>query len=445
MKKLMTMKNILIAIAFTVLLLLIKDNLYLVWGLFTKLIDILKPFMIGFLIAYILNFPYKFFYSKAFGKMGKKRKIFEKLKKPLAILCTYTVVIACVVLLISIVVPQIANNVSSLAETLPAYFEAFTNKLDISMQQINDMFKSNAELNKSIQDLSAKVLSFFSMDNLLKVFGFAGETALVLWNMISNTSTGVYNFVMGLVISVYFLASKEHLCRQIKRLAVAFIPMKYLPKVYEIVDIADTKCGRYLVGDIIDSVLVGLLTFIVMAIFQIPYAPLIAVIVGVTNIIPVFGPFIGAIPSAFILLLIDPWDMIWFIIIIVVIQQLDGNVLKPMIIGSQIGLSSFWVLFSVIIGGALFGVPGLILGTPIYAVIYSLIGKKVRNSINDKGRLAREALDFEVLNYTKIAEEQKKIREEKDAIQREKLKKLIGFNKSEDEEAEKVDEKNEDK
>ena len=204
-------------------------------------------------------------------------------------------------------------------------------------------------------------------------------------------------------------------------------------KIYEIIDITDTKCGRFLVGDIIDSAFIGMLTFIVMSIFRLPYAPLIAVLIGVTNIIPFFGPFIGAIPSAFILFLIEPWDMIIFVIIIFIIQQLDGNLFKPKIIGSQVGLSSFWVLFSVIVGGALFGVVGLILGTPIYAVIYSLVGKKVRNNINDKGKIAQEALDFEVLNYAKIAQEQKKIREEKENEQKEKLKKLIGLVKEDDE------------
>lgn len=207
-----------------------------------------------------------------------------------------------------------------------------------------------------------------------------------------------------------------------------------MPKIYEIVDIADTKCGRFLVGDIIDAGFLGILTFITMSIFQLPYAPLISVLVGVTNVIPFFGPFIGAIPSAFILFLIDPWDMICFIIIIVIIQQLDGNLFKPKIIGSQVGLSSFWVLFSVIVGGALFGIVGLILGTPIYAVIYALVSKKVKNNIENKGKIAQEALEFEVLNYAKIAEEQKKIREEKEIIQREKLKKFIGFNKSNEEE-----------
>lgn len=442
MKKLMSMKTILIAIAFTVFLLLIKDNLGLIWGLLSKIVDILKPFMIGFLFAYILNFPYKFFYSKAFGKMGKKRNYLTKLRKPLSLICTYASVLAIIVLLIAIVVPQIANNISSLVESLPMYFQTFADNIDVNVQKFNTIFASNADLNNIIQDLSARVLSFFSVDNVIKLVGFAGETTQVLWKMLSSTSTGVYNFIMGIIISVYFLAAKESLCRQVKRIAVAFLPIKWLPKIYEIVDITDTKCGRFLVGDIIDSAIIGVLTFITMAIFQMPYATLIAVLVGVTNIIPFFGPFIGAVPSAFILLLIDPWDMIIFIIIIFVLQQLDGNVIKPKVIGSQVGLSSFWVLFSVIVGGALFGVPGLILGTPIYAVIYSLVGKKVRNNIKDKGKIAQEALDFEVLNYAKIAEEQKRIREEKENSQREKLKKFIGLNKSDDEDSDNPDDKN---
>lgn len=189
----------------------------------------------------------------------------------------------------------------------------------------------------------------------------------------------------------------------------------------------------FLVGDIIDAAFLGVLTFITMSICQLPYAPLIAVLIGVTNIIPFFGPFIGAIPSAFILLLIDPIYMIIFVIIIVIIQQLDGNLFKPKIIGSQVGLSSFWVLFSVIVGGGMFGVLGLILGTPIYAVIYALVGKRVKNKIDSKGRIAQEALDFEVLNYTKIAAEQKKLREEKEMQQREKFMKFINRNKTNDE------------
>ena len=255
-----------------------------------------------------------------------------------------------------------------------------------------------------------------------------------LQSFFSNAATGIYNSLMGIIISIYFLIYKEQLCRQVKKLAVAFIPIKYLPKVYEIVDITDTKCGRFLVGDILDAALLGVIFFVVLTVFNFPYAPLIAVLCGVANIIPFFGPFIGAIPSAFILFLIDPWLAVWFLVIVFVIQQIDGNILKPKIIGNQVGLSSFWVLFSVIVGGALFGILGFILGTPIYAVFYSLIAKKARNKIEEKGKIAQEALDFKVLNYTEIAEEQRKLRAEKEQEQKRRLQKLIhlGFDEDDD-------------
>ncbi len=423
MKKLLSLKNILICIAFTVFLLLVKDNMQIVWSILNTIAGILTPFAIGFLFAYILNFPYKFFYGKVFGKMGTKRKIFLNFKKPLAILCTYTIVLAIFIVLIAIVVPQLAVNLMSLVDNLPVYFDVLKNNVSGVIDWSNDKFNIAIDAEKAINNVLSTITSFLSVENVTKLF-----------EMIMSTAGGIYNFIMGVVISVYFLAAKETLCYQVKKLAVGFLPIRYLPKIYEIVDIADTKCGRFLVGDIIDAGFLGILTFITMSIFQLPYAPLISVLIGVTNVIPFFGPFIGAIPSAFILFLIDPWDMICFIIIIVIIQQLDGNLFKPKIIGSQVGLSSFWVLFSVIVGGALFGIVGLILGTPIYAVIYALVSKKVKNNIENKGKIAQEALEFEVLNYAKIAEEQKKIREEKEIIQREKLKKFIGFNKSNEEE-----------
>jgi predicted PurR-regulated permease PerM len=347
-------------------------------------------------------------------------------------------VIAILVFLISIIVPQIFDNITNLVTGMPEYFKTFTDNLNLVVSWLNSTFNAGIDIDNTINEILANITSYFSMENIVKILGLAGDTTSVVFSFVADTVGGVYNFAMGAIISVYFLSAKDTLCYQIKKLAVAFIPIKYLPKIYEIVDVTDTKCGRFLIGDILDAALVGLLHFIVLAIFQIPYAPLIAVMVGITNIIPFFGPFIGSFLSCFILLLVNPWDLIWFLIINIIIQQLDGNLFKPKIIGGQVGLSSFWVLFSVLVGGALFGFMGLILGTPIYAVIYTLVGKRVRNSINDKGKIAQEALDFEVLNYTKIAEEQKRIREEKENQQREKLRKLMHLDKFE--KSENVDE-----
>lgn len=162
------------------------------------------------------------------------------------------------------------------------------------------------------------------------------------------------------------------------------MPKRVLNKAIEIVNVSNNMCGRFLIGKLVDSIIIGILCFIGMSIFRFEYAPLISVIVGFTNIIPVFGPFIGAIPSAFLLLLIDPIQCLWFVVFIIVLQQLDGNVIGPKILGNQIGVSGFWIMFSVLVGGGLFGVSGMVLGVPVFAVIYDLLGKNVKTRLKYK-------------------------------------------------------------
>ncbi len=447
MKKLLTLKNVLIAIAFTVLLLLVKDNMDVVWGILGNILSILSPFFLGFMIAYILNFPYKFFYGKAFKKMGSKHKIWLNLKKPLSVICTYIIFFAVIAALIGIVVPQIAANLSTLYENMPKYMQTGYNYIDQLFKFLNTHLHTNFSLDATVTELQTRLTKFLMSLDFTTTADATKNVLGIVGNILTNTASGLYNFLMAIIISIYFLASKDQLCRLVKRLAVAFIPMKFLPRVYEIVDVTDTKCGRFLVGDILDAGLIGILTYIVMSIFHLPYAPMIAVLVGVTNIIPFFGPFLGGIPSALILFLVDPIYAFWFVVILIVIQQLDGNIFKPKIIGNQLGISSFWVLFSVIVGGALFGLPGFILGTPIYAAIYTLIGKRVRNRIDEKGKIAQEALDFDVLHYTEIAAEQKKLRAEKEQEQMDKLKKRLHLDKflnRESDDEEDADNKSED-
>lgn len=434
MKKFLTLRNALICIAFAVLLLLVKDNMKTVWDILCTFASVLTPFILGFLFAYILNYPYKFFHTKVFGRIGSKNPRLKGTGKALSIVCTYAIVLAIVVVLIWIVVPQIIDNISTLAESMPAYFDSLMNYINQLIAWINDTFHVGIDEDNILSTVAQQIFNFLTSK---EATNFASEASNYLLDMVAGTAKGVYNFIMAIIISVYFLAAKEQLCRQVKKLAVAFIPIKFLPRIYEIVDITDTKCGRFLVGDIIDAAVIGILHFIVLAVLQVPYAPLIAVLVGVTNIIPFFGPFIGSIPSCFILLLVNPWEMVKFLIVNIILQQIDGNLIKPKIIGGQVGLSGFWVLFSVLVGNSLFGIAGLILGTPIYAVIYYLIQKQTRIKIEEKGKIAQEALDFEVLNYAKIAEEQKRLREEKETIQREKIRKLIHldvFDKSSDDE-----------
>ena len=301
-KNLTSLKNVLLVTAFAVFLIFFFINISWFWGVLKTIINILTPFLIGFLIAYILNFPYKFFCTKVFGKMGTKHKSLEKLRKPISLIITYTLMIAIFVALIMILIPQIINSLSKLANDSPKYIksvEATVQEYSAKLSEMNIPFLQNINQDDVISGVSNFLTGSQDVTNgvLNWLKGFIADFAM-----------GVYNFLMGFMISIYFLIFKEQLCRQIKKLAVAFVPIKYLPKLYEIVDITDTKCGRFLVGDIIDAAVIGVLFFITLSIFQFPYAALIAVICGVTNIIPFFGPFIGAIPSGFILLLIDPAD-----------------------------------------------------------------------------------------------------------------------------------------
>ena len=396
-----------ICIAVAILLLFVKDNIKVVWDFICLFATALTPIIYGFVIAYIINFPYKFFREKVFTKIGKKHKMWQKIASPFSLVFTYLFVAGIIALLIGFILPELIASITNLTNSLPSYFHQFQTNVNMFIDWIKN--STGLELNgiSSFEDLMSTMLKSFTGDDIP---GFTQKVVDSLSPLAMGTLTTLYNWLMGIILSIYMITSKKRLCYQIKKITVAFIPIKWLPKIYEVVDVTDNKCGRFIVGKILDSTIIGVLCFVVMSIFSLEYALLISILVAICNIIPFFGPFISAIPSAFLLLMIDPLQSLIFIIIIVILQQIDGNIIGPKIVGDKVGLIGFWSLFSVIIGGALFGFPGLILGTPVFAAIYTLLGKTVKNKIEEKGNIAQQALDFEVLKYTEIASEQKKIR-----------------------------------
>ncbi|MBR1731373.1 MAG: AI-2E family transporter, partial [Ruminococcus sp.] len=340
--------------------------------------------------AYIMNFPYRFFHNKVFGNI--KAKWFQKINKGLSLFISYVIVLGVISLLISILIPSLSENLSNLVKNIPTYIKSFSNYTSDLLNWLREHFGLGVSifdnLNKFIIE---KVTEFANMDNVGKVF-----------SALSGTISVFYNWIMALVLSIYMLTNKDFLTNQLKRLGAAFLPTKWMPTIYEIINVSDEKCGKFLVGKILDSAIVGVMCFISMMIFNLPYAPLISVIIAICNIIPFFGPFIGAIPSAFLLLLVSPWDCLIFIIMIFVIQQIDGNLINPKIVGSSVGLIGFWSLFSVMVGGAVFGVGGMILGTPIFASIYTHIGRKTRKRIAMKGENADRVINMSVIKSGKL-------------------------------------------
>ncbi len=402
-------KGPLLCITFAIGLLLIKDNIGYVWDIICLIATALTPILYAFLIAYILNFPYKLFKDKVFCKIGKNNSRWQKMVAPFSLVLTYILLLGIIGLLIGFIVPELVDSVSKLIIDMPGYYSQFQNNVNGFIDWTKNTLGFQLHGIDSFNDILKQIVSGVTGNDLTKIT--QGVMNAIVPAALS-TSVVIYNWTIGFIISIYMITSKDTLCRQMKRIAVAFIPIKWLPKIYEIVDVSDTKFGRFLVGKIIDSSIIGIMCFVGMSILHLDYAMLISVLVAVCNIIPFFGPFISAIPAAFLLLIIDPLQSLIFVIMIIVLQQIDGNIIGPKVVGDKVGLSGFWALFSVIVGGGLFGFTGLILGTPVFAAIYTLMRKRVRNKIDEKGNIAQQALDFEVLKYSEIAAEQKRLKKQ---------------------------------
>lgn len=393
-KRFNKLAGLLICITFAVFLLFLKDKVDYIWGAVCTFARILTPFVYAFAMAYILNFLYRFLNTKVFGKI--KSVWFSKAKKPISLLLTYIIFIGLFAFLIAILVPQLSENISKLIKNAPSYMKTFRLTMGDFLAWVNERFNLDVSVFDSFnKDVTKRLTEFFTVDNF-------GNISNMLITAGMNTASFFYNWVMAFIISIYMLSSKEFLYTQLKRLGAAFLPTKWMPTIYEIIDVSDDKCGKFLVGKLLDSAIMALLCFICMTILGLPYAPLISVIVAVCNIIPFFGPFIGGIPSALLLFFIDPIHCLKFVIMIVILQQIDGNIIGPKVVGSQVGLIGFWSIFSVMVAGAIFGIPGMILGTPIFAAVYTLVGKKTRSRIEMKGEKAEAVINMDVINTSTL-------------------------------------------
>ncbi len=213
--------------------------------------------------------------------------------------------------------------------------------------------------------------------------------------MVKKILASIWNIVLGLIVSIYLLIDKEKFFAIGKKIVFAFFTEKKANRILELTHRSNSIFGNFLSGKILDSLIIGILTFIVLTITKMPYSLLISFIIGITNIIPFFGPFIGAIPSAIIILFVSPVKALWFVLIIFIIQQIDGNIIGPKILGDSLGISAFWILFSLLVGGKLFGLIGLIVGVPLFVLVYSIIKDIVENE------LAKKELPIETKEYMK--------------------------------------------
>ena len=360
--------------ALTVLLLLVAAVFVvmrwsLVAALGAKIANILAPVIYGAVFAYLLNPVYNRIQA-AVMKMTEKIITQEEGRKRLGgflgTLASLFLLVAVVVGLISMLIPQLINSISGVMETLPASI----NNLEIWLEKV---LADNPDLEQQVMqhygaaaDYLQNWLTNVVVPNIYRIIGSVSSGVVLVVR-------AVFDILIGLIVMVYLLNMKEKLLAQAKMIIYGLFPLKIANKVIEEGRYVHQVFGGFIIGKLLDSLIIGLICFVLLGFANMPYVLLVSVIVGVTNVIPFFGPFIGAIPSAFLILLSDPMKCLYFLIFILLLQQFDGNILGPKILGDSTGLSSFWVLFSILLFGGLMGFVGMIIAVPTFAVIYRLV------------------------------------------------------------------------
>ena len=358
-----------------------------------QLTQILQPVIIGLVVAYLLNPLMRWVDGKMLGILMKRIKNEEKAKnlaRGLAITASLLFMVGIVVLLLAAIVPSILQSIQGVVTTLPSEVKSL-------IEWINDFAKGDSQVADIAERVITEASNFF--ENWMKNT-FIPQAEVYIASVTSGVILTVkffINIVVGLIISVYVMANQEKFAGQAKKIIFAIFKPVRANVIVKTIRKSNEIFGGFISGKILDSAIIGVLAYIVLAIMKMPDTVLVAVIIGVTNIIPFFGPFIGAIPSFIIIVLQNPMQGLYFLIFVIILQQIDGNIIGPKILGNSTGLSSFWVVFAILVFGGLWGFPGMLLGVPIMAVIYYIIQNIVEYILKHRG-IPADKIDYVNLN-----------------------------------------------
>ncbi len=393
------------ATALIVLLLLAAFVFFVLrWGMVREIVrtvaDILSPVIYGAAMAYLLTPIYnrtRRYVSARLEKFLPDEKSRGKLAGFAATTVSLLLLLAVVVGLMSMLIPQLIQSIRGIVEALPSSFY----NLQVWLEHL---FVNNP-------DMEQNVMQYYNEGVVWLQDWVKNEVVPNLYRILNSVSTSVISMVnelvnalIGIIVMAYLLNMKDKLVIQAKMIIYSVLPIKAANKVIEEFRYVHFVFGGFIIGKLLDSLIIGIMSFVLLSAAKMPYVLLISVIIGVTNVIPFFGPFIGAIPSAFLILLVNPMQCLYFVGFILLLQQFDGNILGPKILGDSTGLSSFWVLFSILLFGGLFGFVGMIIGVPTFAVFYKLVRELVTYLLGKK-ELSADIEEYRRLNY--IDEEHK--------------------------------------
>lgn len=361
-------KNIILIITYIALIIFVLVNFEKILSILGYIINIFSPFIFGAIVAFVLNVLVNFIERKLFGKV--KKKTWLKIKRPLSIAISVVLVIFIIVFIMNLLIPQLKNSVSLFTDSLPTYKE------DI----INIMNKFNLEETtiKKVSDYLdnfGKVITDYIKGNSKDVITVTTEVATSLIEIISKA-------VIAIVFAIYIIAQKETLKRQFNKLMSAYLKPRTVNRINKYASMANTTFSNFVTGQCLEALIFGSLCFLGMLILRLPYATTIAVLLGFTALIPVFGAFIGTFLGAFLILMISPIKAIIFVVFILVLQQIEGNLIYPKVVGKSVGLPGIWVLLSVTIGASVGGILGMLIATPLCSLLYILLRQAVNDRIN---------------------------------------------------------------
>lgn len=345
-----------------------------------KIVGAAQSIIIGLVLAYLLNPIMEFLERKLYKRLKGKMKTDQKAKKlsrGLGIAGAILFLLIIIILLIAAIVPSVISCIVGVIDTLPGNVQNF-----IKVVQSGKL--GEYEVTGTISDMLTKLVDYVENWATKTLLPEAKTYLLQITSGMINMVKAVINFLVGIIVAAYVLMIKESLIGQSKKAIYAIFKPRQGNIIIETMHKADEIFGGFIIGKIIDSAIIGVICYVGCSILHIPDAMLVAVIVGVTNIIPVFGPFIGAVPSLLLVVVQSPWHALYLLIFIIILQQVDGNIIGPKILGSSTGLSSFWVMFAILIGGGLFGFLGMLLGVPVFAMIYYIVQRLVNHSIGNR-------------------------------------------------------------
>ncbi len=348
------------------------SNIGLVAKALSYILGVVLPLIIGICVAFILNIPLVFIEERLLKRAANKVGWIDQFKRIISVVLTYVFAILLLTMMVLFIVPQVVKSLKTLVDTLPGYSDGV-------QMYANNLYR---QLGLS-QEIWDQLLANFN-NITSSVTKFTGNIVNALIGLTIGLTSGILDFSIGVIFSVYILTSKQKLINIMAKLNKAYMSEKIAKRLSYVMSEINQTFSKFIGGQMLESLILGLLCFIGMIVLRIPYAPLVSMLVAITSVIPVLGAYLGIVPSVFVIFMESPVKALIFIIFITILQQIENNLIYPKVVGNAIGLDGFWVLLAIVMAGKMFGLVGMLIGVPAMAVIYSLVRANANKRIKEK-------------------------------------------------------------